>query len=66
MLDRSAVAQINRFAAHLASVRPARGRRLAAWDRLVDSTADALVGVARVRRLRTKFYAKALAPKAAR
>jgi hypothetical protein len=61
-----AAARINRLASQLAATRPARGRRLAAWDHLVDAMADALVGVARARGLRMKFYAQALAPKAAR
>jgi hypothetical protein len=65
-MDRLATAQTNRLAGHLASIRSSRVHRLAKWDRPVDSTADALVGTALVRALRTKPYARALAPKADR
>jgi hypothetical protein len=65
-MDCFATAQANRLAVHLASIRSSRADRLAEWDRLVDSTADALVRIARVRGLRTNFYARVLAPKAGR
>jgi hypothetical protein len=65
-MDRFTTAQTNRLAGHLASIRASRVHGLAKWDRPVDSTADALVGIARVRGLRTKFYARALAPEAGR
>jgi hypothetical protein len=65
-MDRFATAQTSRLAAHLASIRSSRAHRLAKWDRLVDFTADALVGIALVRALRTKSYARALAPEAGR
>jgi hypothetical protein len=65
-MGRYATAQTKRLAAHLASIPSSRAHRLTEWDRLVDSTADALVGIARIRGLRVKFFARALAPKAGR
>jgi hypothetical protein len=63
-----AVAQINRLARQLVSLRPqphreiilVRGRRVEQWITLVDTAADALVAATADEGVRTRFYRRAL------